>query len=141
MPSISYSLSSFTKTNTDMAAGTTFTASASGSTVSGASITSATLYLSSIRTYSAVGYLNFTLGSGSGTTGTFASNSEYIRELVRERYRKKVDRDEKMKTLNAALRRGMADSAAGRVTPLEEAFEKIRAAIETADDESKEEAA
>lgn len=69
--------------------------------------------------------------------GTFASNSEYIRELVRERYRKKMDRDEKMKTLNAALDRGMADSAAGRVTPLEEAFDKIKAAIEMADDESR----
>jgi antitoxin ParD1/3/4 len=69
--------------------------------------------------------------------GTFASNSEYIRELVRERYRKKADKDEKMKTLNAALARGMADSAAGRVTPLDEAFEKIRAAISKVDDESK----
>ena len=75
MPSISYSLSSFTKTNTDMAAGTTFTASASGATVTGASITSGTLYLSSIRTYSGVGYLDFSLGSGTGSTGTFSSNS------------------------------------------------------------------
>lgn len=69
--------------------------------------------------------------------GTFASNSEYIRDLVRERYRKKQDREEKMKTLNAALERGMADSAAGRVTPLGEAFEKIRAAIGIPDDESR----
>ena len=82
MPSISYSLSSFTKTNTDMAAGTTFTASASGATVTGASITSGTLYLSSIRTYSGAGYLDFSLGSGTGSTGTFSSNSSTHSETV-----------------------------------------------------------
>ena len=82
MPSISYSLSSFTKTNTDMAAGTTFTASASGATVTGASITSGTLYLSSIRTYSGVGYLDFSLGSGTGSTGTFSSNSSTHSDTV-----------------------------------------------------------
>ena len=82
MPSISYSLSSFTKTNTDMAAGTSFTASASGATVSGAYITSGTLYLSSIRTYSGAGYLDFSLGSGTGSTGTFSSNSSTHSETV-----------------------------------------------------------
>lgn len=69
--------------------------------------------------------------------GAFASNSEYIRELVRERYRNKQDKDEKTKTLNAALARGMADSAAGRVTPLDEAFDKIRAEVGISDDESR----
>jgi len=82
MPSISYSLSSFTKTNTDMPAGTTFTAAASGATVSGAYITSGTLYLSSIRTYSGAGYLDFSLGSGTGSTGTFSSNSSTHSETV-----------------------------------------------------------
>ena len=82
MPSISYSLSSFTKTNTDMAAGTFFTATASGATVSGAYITSGTLYLSSIRTYSGAGYLDFSLGSGTGSTGTFSSNSSTHSETV-----------------------------------------------------------
>ena len=82
MPSISYSLSSFTKTNTDMPAGTTFTAAASGATVSGAYITSGTLYLSSIRTYTSVGYLDFSLGSGTGSTGTFSSNSSTHSETV-----------------------------------------------------------
>ena len=66
--------------------------------------------------------------------GAFASNSEYIRQLVREQYRKKIDRDEKMKTLNAALARGMADSAAGRVTPLGEAFQKVRGALGMTDE-------
>ncbi|MBD1549534.1 type II toxin-antitoxin system ParD family antitoxin [Roseibium aggregatum] len=73
---------------------------------------------------------------GEVTAGPFASNSEYIRELVRERYRQKLEREEKMKTLNAALARGMADSAAGRVTPLAEAFEKVRAALDITADES-----
>lgn len=82
MPSISYALSSFTKTNTDMVAGTTFAASASGATVTGASITSGTLYLSSIRTYSGVGYLDFSLGSGTGSTGTFSSNSSTHSDTV-----------------------------------------------------------
>lgn len=82
MPSISYSLSSFTKTNTDMPAGTTFTAAASGATVSGAYITSGTLYLSSIRTYSGAGYLDFSLGSGTGSTGTFSSNSSTHSDTV-----------------------------------------------------------
>lgn len=77
MPSISYSLSSFTKTNTDMPAGTTFTAAASGAIVSGAYITSGTLYLSSIRTYTSVGYLDFSLGSGTGSTGTFSNSSTH----------------------------------------------------------------
>lgn len=63
--------------------------------------------------------------------GAFASNSEYIRE----RYRKKQDKEEKTKTLNAALARGMADSAAGRVTPLDEAFDKIGAEVGISDDE------
>ncbi len=82
MPSVSYALSSFSKTNTDLASGATFTASASGSAVSGAYITSATLYLSSIRTYSSAGYLTFTRGSGSGTTGNFSSNSSTHSETV-----------------------------------------------------------
>ena len=82
MPSISYALSSFTKTNTDMPAGTSFTAAASGATVSGAYITSGTLYLSSICTYFGVGYLDFSLGSGTGSTGTFSSNSSTHSETV-----------------------------------------------------------
>lgn len=58
--------------------------------------------------------------------GAFASNSEYIRELVRERYRKKQERDEKLKALDAALARGMSDADAGRVMPLKDAFRHIR---------------
>ncbi|PIP00607.1 Transcriptional regulator [uncultured Pleomorphomonas sp.] len=61
--------------------------------------------------------------------GAFASNSEYIRELVRERYRKKMARDEKLKALDAALARGIADADAGRGLPLKEAFQHIRATL------------
>lgn len=56
--------------------------------------------------------------------GVYASNSEVVREALRERYRR-------MKTLelDAAIDRGLADIAAGRVMPLEEAFAHIRAEI------------
>lgn len=82
MPTMTYSLSSFTKTNTDMAAGTTFTAYASGSAIANARVTSGTLYLSSLRTYSGVAYLSFTLGSGYGATTTFSNNSTVHAETV-----------------------------------------------------------
>ena len=61
--------------------------------------------------------------------GMFASNSEYIRDLVRERYRREMERDTKLKALDAALARGIADAEAGRVTPLDEAFRKLRAEL------------
>ena len=61
--------------------------------------------------------------------GAFASNSEYIRELVRERYRKKMDRETKLKTLDAALARGLADAEAGRTKSLDDAFRQVRAAL------------
>ena len=82
MPTMTYSLSNFSRTNTDMAAGTTFTCSASGSAVSNSYITSATLYLSSIRTYSGACYLDFSLGSGSASTSTFSNNSTSHGETV-----------------------------------------------------------
>ena len=71
MPTLTYSLSSFTKTNTDMKADTTFTAYASGTPVANATISSGSLYLSSMKTYSGYCYLTFVLGSGSGTTANF----------------------------------------------------------------------
>ena len=82
MSTLTYNLSSFTRTNTDMAAGTTFNCYASGSAVSNAYITSASLYLSSIRTYVAGCYLDFTLGSGSGSTSSFSNNSSTHSETV-----------------------------------------------------------
>lgn len=82
MPTLTYSLSSFTKTNTDMKADTTFTAYASGTPVSNATISSGSLYLSSMKTYSGYCYLTFVLGSGSGTTANFLSNQTVHGETV-----------------------------------------------------------
>lgn len=62
--------------------------------------------------------------------GAFASSSEYVRDLVRERYLKARDRAEKLNALDAALARGLADAEAGRVMPLEEAFERLRAELD-----------
>ncbi len=44
--------------------------------------------------------------------GAFASSSEYVRDLVRERYMKERDRAAKLKALDAALARGIADAQA-----------------------------
>ena len=62
--------------------------------------------------------------------GAFASSSEYVRDLVRERYLKERDRAAKLKVLDAALARGIADAEAGRVLPVGEAFERLRADLE-----------
>jgi antitoxin ParD1/3/4 len=59
--------------------------------------------------------------------GAFASSSEYVRDLVRERYLKERDRAAKLIALDAALARGIADAEAGRVMPLSEAFARLRA--------------
>lgn len=61
--------------------------------------------------------------------GAFASSSEYVRDLVRERYMKERDRDAKLKSLDAALSRGIADAEAGRTMPLDEAFKRLRAEL------------
>ncbi len=82
MPTMTYSLSSFTKTNTDMAAGTSFSAYASGSPVANSYITSGSLYLSNMKTYSSAAYLDFSMGGGSGSTTNFSSNSTAHGETV-----------------------------------------------------------
>jgi len=46
--------------------------------------------------------------------GAFASSSEYVRDLVRERYLKERDRAARLEALDAALARGIADADAGR---------------------------
>lgn len=61
--------------------------------------------------------------------GAFASSSEYVRDLVRERYLRERDRTEKLKALDAALERGIADAEAGRTMPLDEAFRRLRAEL------------
>lgn len=61
--------------------------------------------------------------------GAFASSSEYVRDLVRERYLKDRDRAAKLRAVDAALSRGIADAEAGRVIPLDEAFKRLRAEL------------
>lgn len=62
--------------------------------------------------------------------GAFASSSEYVRDLVRERYLKERDRAAKLQALDAALARGIADVEAGRVIPVDEAFKRLRAELD-----------
>lgn len=66
--------------------------------------------------------------------GAFATPSEDIRDLVRDRYLADRDHAAKLKVLDAALARGIADADAGRVVPVVEAFARIRAQL--ADDET-----
>jgi antitoxin ParD1/3/4 len=54
-------------------------------------------------------------------SGTFASNSEVLRDALRERYRKLTLRE-----LDEALERGIADIEAGRSMPAGRAFAHIR---------------
>jgi antitoxin ParD1/3/4 len=61
--------------------------------------------------------------------GAFASSSEYVRSLVRDHYLRQRDREEKLKSLDAALAQGIADAEAGRVMPLDEAFRRLRAEL------------
>jgi antitoxin ParD1/3/4 len=58
--------------------------------------------------------------------GAYASSSEYIRDLLRERYLRERDRESALQTLDAALARGIADAEAGRIVPVGEAFRRIR---------------
>ncbi|CAN7690681.1 type II toxin-antitoxin system ParD family antitoxin [Rhizobium sp. LjRoot30] len=59
-------------------------------------------------------------------SGAFASNSDYIRNLVRDRYLQERDRAAKLKALDAALERGIADAEAGRTMPVDVAFRRLR---------------
>jgi antitoxin ParD1/3/4 len=58
--------------------------------------------------------------------GAFASSSEYVRDLVRERYMQERDRAAKLKALDDALAKGIADAEAGRVVPVDKAFQQLR---------------
>ncbi len=65
--------------------------------------------------------------------GAFATSSEYVRDLVRERYLKQKERLSMAQALDIALRRGLADIDAGRTMPLEEAFAKLRTELKLTD--------
>ena len=64
--------------------------------------------------------------------GAFATSSEYVRDLVRERYLKEKERAAKLQALDAALLRGIADAEAGRTMPIEEAFARLRKELDLA---------
>ena len=59
--------------------------------------------------------------------GAYATPSEYVRELVRARYLAEQDREAKLRVLDAALARGLADADAGRVKPLAEVAARLTA--------------
>ena len=56
------------------------------------------------------------------TKGRYNSKSEVLREGVRL----VQEREAKLAALDAALAKGMADADAGRVIPLDEAFDRLR---------------
>ena len=56
------------------------------------------------------------------TKGRYNSKSEVLREGVRL----VQERESKLAALDAALARGIADAEAGRVIPLDEAFDRLR---------------
>ncbi len=58
--------------------------------------------------------------------GAFASSSEYIRDLVRERYLKQREETARLEALDKALMRGIADAEAGRTIPVDAAFQRLR---------------
>jgi antitoxin ParD1/3/4 len=64
--------------------------------------------------------------------GAFATSSEYVRDLVRERYLKQKERVERQQALDAALTRGIADVDAGRALPIDDAFKKLRKELNVA---------
>ncbi len=63
------------------------------------------------------GVVNELVGSG-----RYNSKSEVLREGVRL----VQEREQRLAALDAALAKGIADADAGRVKPIEEAFERLR---------------
>ncbi len=57
-----------------------------------------------------------------------------VRDLVRERYLKESERAAKLKALDAALARGIADAEAGRSMPVDEAFRRLRAELKLSEE-------
>lgn len=58
--------------------------------------------------------------------GAYASDSDYVQDLVRERYRQKRHDAEAMTALDKALDLGIADAEAGRVSTADDAFARLR---------------
>jgi antitoxin ParD1/3/4 len=58
--------------------------------------------------------------------GAFATSSEYVRDLVRERYRREQDKTDRLNKLDEALTKGIADAENGKTMPLDTAFKRLR---------------
>lgn len=63
--------------------------------------------------------------------GAYASKSEFIQDVLKERLDAARGRNEKLHTLDEALRAAIQDMRDGRIQSLEAAFSTIRAAIKT----------
>ncbi|MCO6391949.1 type II toxin-antitoxin system ParD family antitoxin [Aliihoeflea aestuarii] len=61
--------------------------------------------------------------------GAFASNSEYVRTLIRERYFQEREREERRQSIDAAITKGLSDAESGRVTPVDEVFTRLRSTL------------
>jgi antitoxin ParD1/3/4 len=68
-------------------------------------------------------------------TGRYASDDEVIRAALRVLERDEEELARKLAALDAAIARGIADAEAGRVTPLEDAFARIRKELGFSDDD------
>ena len=62
----------------------------------------------------------------------YGTSSEYVRDLVRERYLKEKERTARLQALDAALLRGIADAEAGRSIPIDDAFARLRKELDLA---------
>lgn len=78
MPTMTYTLTNFFRTNFDYKAGETFTATATGTPVSNATLNSASLYFSAIKTWSTQLYFTMTLNGATGTTNSGYQSSTTI---------------------------------------------------------------
>jgi antitoxin ParD1/3/4 len=58
--------------------------------------------------------------------GAFASSSEYVRTLIRERYQRETERAERLDALDAAIMQGLSDAEAGRTIELKDAVARLR---------------
>lgn len=66
--------------------------------------------------------------------GGFASNSEYIRDVLRERYLKAREREEARAHFEASLDRAIKEIEDGKGVPVEDAFREIRRRLGIATD-------
>lgn len=80
MPSMTYTLSNFFRTNFDYKAGATFTATATGTPIANATLNSASLYFSAIKTWSTQLYFTFSLNGATGQTNSGYRSSTTIHD-------------------------------------------------------------